>query len=365
MAEIVFPCNCGMTLKVYGDDQVGQGIVCPSCGSTIIVPAVGVAREAPASVSMDEPSAAPATTASGKWFGLAYLAVICVLTLGLIKFVLMPALAVPVVVAQNDSPKTEVPKESPKETPTESDEAPRRLLKKRPTDVSKAPADEEGPAPMKRSIRRTPIASASPRSSPAGGRGRMPSRTEPAAPSADEKETPDEPEPPARPEPVVPFGALPAGPLGELAKELRDRVPPELEDGLRKGLAGLPLRPGAGLGPLGSMPSRTKRSVPPKSSPPPGGDDTETDDPAKTGPAKRERKTSKKSTAKKSPYEDIANKEVRQALEYAAKNTTDILATAAAESFLMIAEKASGGDPKVMAEIEKIRHKIARIRNEE
>ncbi len=43
MAEIVFPCDCGMLLKVHGDDQIGQGIVCPSCGVTAIVPAVGIA----------------------------------------------------------------------------------------------------------------------------------------------------------------------------------------------------------------------------------------------------------------------------------------------------------------------------------
>ena len=42
MAEIVFPCECGMILKVYGDDQVGRGIVCPSCGSTVTVPEFSV-----------------------------------------------------------------------------------------------------------------------------------------------------------------------------------------------------------------------------------------------------------------------------------------------------------------------------------
>jgi DNA-directed RNA polymerase subunit RPC12/RpoP len=289
MAEVVFPCYCGLILKVYGDDQVGEGIVCPSCGSTIIVPAVGIDHEAPASVGLDKP------TATGKWFGIAYLAVICVLTLGLIKFVLMPALAVPVAVAQNDSPKTQEPKETLKDIPPESHEGPRRLLKKRPIAVSRAPLDEEDPAPTKRSSRRTRIASTAP-------------RTSPAAPATDETETPDEPETPPRPEPIGPFGTLPTGPFGELAKELRDRVPPGLEAGSR---------------------------------------------------------ISKKSAAKKSPYEDIANKEARQALEHAVKNTTDLLATAAAESFLTIAEKASDGDPKVMAEIEKIRHKIAKIRNEE
>ena len=46
------------------------------------------------------------------------------------------------------------------------------------------------------------------------------------------------------------------------------------------------------------------------------------------------------------------------------KNTTDILATFAAENFLRIAEKASEGDPKVTAEIKKLRRKIAEVRNE-
>ena len=48
MAEIVFPCQCGLLLKVHGDDQVGQGIVCPSCGSTVVVPAAGIVVDEPA-----------------------------------------------------------------------------------------------------------------------------------------------------------------------------------------------------------------------------------------------------------------------------------------------------------------------------
>ena len=53
MAEIVFPCSCGMLLKVYGDDQVGEVIVCPACGGNAVVPAKGIVAKAkpPASSS--------------------------------------------------------------------------------------------------------------------------------------------------------------------------------------------------------------------------------------------------------------------------------------------------------------------------
>ena len=46
MAEIVFTCQCGLLLKVHGDDQIGQGIVCPSCGRTVVVPAAGIIVDA-------------------------------------------------------------------------------------------------------------------------------------------------------------------------------------------------------------------------------------------------------------------------------------------------------------------------------
>src|SRR5271156_2605790 len=99
MAEIVFPCTCAMILKVYGDDQIGQGIVCPSCGSTVIVPAVGIAVPEQAPLVPDVASAAPpAASMSGKLLGLGYLAGVGIVPLGLIKYVLMPALAQPVAV---------------------------------------------------------------------------------------------------------------------------------------------------------------------------------------------------------------------------------------------------------------------------
>lgn len=92
MAEIVFPCQCGLLLKVHDNDQVGQGIVCPSCGSTVIVPAVGIAVDEPAPDVTSGTAAASTAGSVGKWIGLAYLGGVSVVTLGLIKFVLMPAL---------------------------------------------------------------------------------------------------------------------------------------------------------------------------------------------------------------------------------------------------------------------------------
>lgn len=122
MAEIVFPCNCGMILKVYGDEQVGQGIVCPSCNSTVIVPASSVAVEAAPIVS-DRP-----VSKTGKWLGLAYLGGIIAVTLGLIKFILIPALTPPVAPARVDAASEEAPEDTAKTA--EREDAPRRLLKK-------------------------------------------------------------------------------------------------------------------------------------------------------------------------------------------------------------------------------------------
>ena len=169
MAEIVFPCNCGMILKVYGDEQVGQGIVCPSCNSTVIVPASSVAVEAAPIVS-DRP-----VSKTGKWLGLAYLGGIIAVTLGLIKFILIPALTPPVAPARVDAASEEAPEDTAKTA--EREDAPRRLLKKprsRATSESDdpevespkvavipksaSPSARRGPAPRKGTPKKRPAA---------------------------------------------------------------------------------------------------------------------------------------------------------------------------------------------------------------
>lgn len=91
MDEIVFKCKCGMILKVFGEDRIGQAVPCPSCSSAVVVPPSSVDIEAVGRSS----SGGAAATAAGKWLGLAYLVGVGVVTAGLIKFFLMPALAPP------------------------------------------------------------------------------------------------------------------------------------------------------------------------------------------------------------------------------------------------------------------------------
>jgi hypothetical protein len=139
MAEIVFPCSCGMLLKVHGDDQVGQGIVCPSCGSTAIVPAVGIAVDPDAPLFSDSPPGPPATSKASMWFGLVYLAGISAVTGGLIKFVLMPALATPPVAVVQAAP--------PADDKPDADNAPRRLLTKPRASSTEETVRPAAPAP--------------------------------------------------------------------------------------------------------------------------------------------------------------------------------------------------------------------------
>jgi DNA-directed RNA polymerase subunit RPC12/RpoP len=384
MAEIVFPCKCAMILKVYGDDQIGQGIVCPSCGSTVIVPPVGMAVDDQAPLVADALAAPKTASMSGKWLGLGYLAGVGVVTVGLIKYILMPALAPPVAVpqvalAQNDPP--EVPtKES------ESDDAPRRLLKKprggtltksaERADVSRKPEAK----PKSSSLTPTPP----PPTAERKDRGATAKRVGPAPRRpVDESEKFDEIET-APPTPLdvlqeiirqgmVPGGPrrrpgrMPTGPGGDMGKAAPRGLPPP-PGGLGGGLARKPAapRPDVEAAPEASEPDEppdpSKSSTPPEK---PGSPGSDAESPAKARRISKDdttAKTIKKSTGKKSAYEHIENKEARQALEAAALNTTNYLATYTAENFLRRAEKLGAGDPEVLAEIKRLRKKIDAMR---
>ena len=165
MAEIVFPCTCGMILKVYGDDQVGQGIPCPSCGSTVIVPAFSVDVEATARPVSNDPVRPRSASKMGTMLGLAYLAGVGAITAGLIKFVLMPALAPPVAPAQVDAAREEEPDDTTK-TADGDDDAPRRLLKKPRGPAPGESADPEVEAPKVAAILKSAPAPARPRPAP-------------------------------------------------------------------------------------------------------------------------------------------------------------------------------------------------------
>ena len=359
MTEVVFPCTCGMILKVYGDDQVGQEIVCPSCGSTVIVPTRGIAVDSEASLGSDGSARARASSNAGNWSGIAYLVGVVVLTLGLIKFLLLPALAPPVTVAQRDPAESNEPKSSIKDP--DSDEVPRRLIRRPAPRTPIEGAYAEDGRSKKRSTPRIPLASTEPPPGSAPGPRRMPKRVPRVSPGADdETEKPDEPVPPPPTAPSGPFGKSPAESLAELAKALGG-MPSRPGGGVGRGFGRMPFEPRGGMEGRGIAPGKDTRSYPMKPSPPPGGA-SDTEDKAKVPRLPKGR--AETNTTKKSVYEHIVNKEAREALEHAAINTTNFDATYVAENFLKIAEKAAGGDPKVLAEVKKLRSRIALIRNE-
>lgn len=129
MAEIIFSCPCGMILKVRDDDQAGSEITCPSCQSSVTVPSPGQARIAPREQRWVAPESTEADAPRGGHGALltgAYLIGVVVVTLGLVKFLLLPAMnrpqAAPVetVVADlepEDEPVPKKPKKTAKKKP--------------------------------------------------------------------------------------------------------------------------------------------------------------------------------------------------------------------------------------------------------
>lgn len=318
MAEIVFPCTCGMILKVYDDDQIGRGIQCPSCSSTVIVPDSSEDVEAWDPSAPGGPAAPQAASKFGKWLGLAYLAGVGAVSLGLIKFVLMPVLAPPAVVAHVAPAREEKP-ESTAEDP--EDGAPRRLLKKPRGRTARESADPGGEPPRVAGKPKSPLALAERRSMPRTGPDRSPGAAFPV-PTASDEET-DKPDDSETPPPTGPgglggtgggFGGMPAAPRG----------------GMWRGFGGLPA----------GSPARPRRSR-----------------------ADAKPKTDEPKAAKKSQYQHITNNEARKALEVAAVNAGDFASTWIAENSLKVAERAANGDPEVLAEIKKLRDKIEQVRN--
>ncbi len=300
MAEIVFRCQCGMILKVYGEDHVGQGIVCPSCGSTVVVPAVSIAVEALAPHVTDG-----AAKTTGNWFGLAYLAGVGIVTVGLIKFVLMPALASPVSVGRVELAQKNEPEYTTKDT--EPDEAPVRRLKK----------------PRGRTPRESAVAP-----------------SVPAAPD-DETEKSDDSVTTSRTRRSWHFGLTPTAP----------------PSGMGPGLSEVPTPPRPETGDIGGTPDEDEPPAPSKPSPRPEGLGSDIGGPAMARRLSKDDTKptrAKKPAARKSDFEHIEDKEVREALEHAASNTTNYDATWIAERFLRRAEKLADGDTEVLAEIKKL-----------
>jgi hypothetical protein len=140
MAEIVFSCSCGMILKVYGDDQPGSRIECPACKASVVVPG-GRSVSAPQSaVGADRAVEAASEPESGMGYGFVavYLAITALVTVGLVKYLLMPMLAAPtkpvetVAAARTDLIAPEVTKAARKSSDPEVPSVPKRPRKSAP-----------------------------------------------------------------------------------------------------------------------------------------------------------------------------------------------------------------------------------------
>jgi hypothetical protein len=80
-----------MTLKVYGDDQVGQSIHCPACNASVVVPAPGEAVLAPPEDDLTPADEGPEPQKS-QVAGLVFGSIASLATLGAVVFLLIPAL---------------------------------------------------------------------------------------------------------------------------------------------------------------------------------------------------------------------------------------------------------------------------------
>ncbi len=104
MPEVFFSCECGMTLTTKGDEPAGAKITCPSCQALVRVPVVKrppVARppidnhedSEPEEEEFDDES--EVESSGGLNFGIVYLSLISLLTIGAVGFFLIPALTAP------------------------------------------------------------------------------------------------------------------------------------------------------------------------------------------------------------------------------------------------------------------------------
>ena len=367
MAEIVFTCRCGMILKVYDEDQIGKGLACPSCGATVIVPACSEPIEASGSIGADSAAGAGA----GKWFGLVYLSGIVAVSLGLIKFVLMPALSSPNPVAPIAVARADESAKAPEDD--EAEEAPRRLKTShraatKKSALGKAAATKAAARPDPRLV----LAEAG------GSRAGGPESAVPSRPAGDDDaDKPDDAAASSSREPgdseedstTPPRDGMRGG-LGEPST-----TPPL---GMGRGPGGMPTGPRGGMpaGPRGGMPAGPRGGMPtgprrgmgmwPTPFPRPGFPPRPT--PTRKSKPRQPLKDMKPiiiggATAKKSDYAHIENKEARKALEAAAVNARDALSAGVAENFLKQAEDAAKGDEKVLQEIQALRHKILMMKD--
>ena len=150
MSEIIFSCECGMILKVNDDDQAGNKVTCPSCNTTVRVPSVGKKPIAPPVIETEsrlEPEPEPSSGHQG--FGIVYVCVALLLTLGAVGFFLIPALSE----SKNKPPDRTVVSDSTKVTP------PKKKTKTKTPSPKKSPKpakSDSDPAPKRISFRKSP-----------------------------------------------------------------------------------------------------------------------------------------------------------------------------------------------------------------
>ncbi len=311
MAEIVFSCSCGMILKVYGDDQPGSQIECPACKASVVVPGGRSASVPQAAAGAGRAVEAASEPESGMGYGfvVVYLAITVLVTVGLVKYLLMPMLGAPtkpvetIAAERTDLIAPEVTKAARKSPGPEVPSVPKRPRKSAPRVIREEDtALPVYPADASDSDRAPAKAETAPVSPPVMKRADP--KPDPVSPAVAKPADPDPAAPPASP------------PVAKRADPATDRDKPA------------------------PKPAVAKAKEAPKSNPDALPDPDSAD-----------------------PFPNITNKAARQALTFALKNTRHVKATLTAEGFLKQAEAAGNGDAEVLAEVKKIRQKIKIMRD--
>ena len=93
MPVILFPCECGMTLKASDDGRPGGTIECPACGASVLVPSFG--KKAEAAAPDEHEAEADPTPAGHENLAIIAITLSFLLTIGAVGYFLVPALRGP------------------------------------------------------------------------------------------------------------------------------------------------------------------------------------------------------------------------------------------------------------------------------
>ncbi len=223
MAETVFSCACGMILKVYGEDQAGHETTCPACGATVLIPAEHEARVVPPP-SQPVPDEPPSGAGPKPIFLVVYALIILAMTLGAVKFLLLPALNPTVVAANNPVADEETADDAPSDEPKPVAKKARPAAKKRgPVTKKSGPAAKEFTKKAKKSFPVPPS-----ESEPPPAKFEPPPTSDPSPPIASPEpiaKPEDSPKPADVPPPLPPVLADPSKPrFSMVAQKLLDQA---------------------------------------------------------------------------------------------------------------------------------------------